>query len=167
MVEGTAKVFFDWLRSQDVMPILLFLNGTDILSGIIAAFITKTVSSDMSLRGGLKKVMMWMAVGVSAAVGKLSPEIPLMNMAAAYFCITESLSFIENLGRAGVPVPPILREALSKLNQVATTTTTTTTTATVTATTKTPDLVPVAVAETVQRVLADPTVLGVKKDDVS
>lgn len=132
MIEGATKVFFDWLRAQEIVPILIVLSIADILSGIAAAFITKTVSSDMSLRGMTKKILMWLAIAVTAAVGKLSPEIPIMNLAASFYCVTEGLSFAENLGRAGVPVPPILKEALSKLNQGVTTTTTTTTTATVT-----------------------------------
>lgn len=143
MVEGTAKLFFDWLRAQEIVPILIVLSIADIISGIAAAFITKTVSSDMSLRGMTKKILMWLAIAVCASVGKLSPEIPIMNLAASFYCVTEGLSFAENLGRAGVPVPPILKEALMKLNNSVTTTTTTTTTMT-TATKAPPDAAPVA-----------------------
>ena len=159
MVGGTTQVLFDWLRSQPVILLLLVLSIADVISGIAAAFITHSVSSDLSLKGMTKKALMWMVIGVCGAIDHLSGQIPVTKLVAGFYCFTEGFSLIENLGRAGVPIPPILRETFTKLNQ-DTTTTTTTTTATTTATTTT--AVPVTVEATLHVGKRDETVTADK-----
>ena len=111
----TSKIAFDWLRSQPFIMTLLALTAIDIVSGLIAAFITKKVSSSSSLKGMAKKAMMWLIVGVAASVDPLSSDIPETKMIALFFCATEGISIIENAGNAGIPIPKILRDSLVKI----------------------------------------------------
>ena len=147
MVGGTTQVVFEWLQSQPLILLLFTLSLADILTGVAAAFVTKTVSSDMSYKGMTRKAIMWMIVGVAGAVNHISSEIPVMKLTAGFYCFMEGLSIVENAGRAGVPIPAVLKDSLSKLNPTDTTaTTTTTTTATVTTTGASTQDSPVAVA---------------------
>lgn len=140
MTGESLKVVFDWLRSQPMVSLLMLLTICDIVTGLAAAFVTKTASSDVSYVGMIKKSLMWLLVGISAAVAPLSPDIPVLKLTASFFALMEGLSILENCGRCGVPIPPVLKDALVKLrtDNGISTTTTTTTTATATTTTKTP-----------------------------
>ncbi len=116
MAGETTDVFFSWLVSQPVILVLLVLSIADVASGVGAAFVTKTLSSDISLKGMTKKALMWMVVAVAGALNHISTEIPILKLTAAFYCFNEGLSFCENMVRAGVPIPPIFRDALAKLN---------------------------------------------------
>lgn len=131
MVGGTTLVVFEWLKQQPLLLLLFVLTLVDILTGFAAAFVTKKVSSDVSYRGMTRKAVMWMIVGVAAAVNHISSEVPVLKLTAGFYCFMEGLSIVENAGRAGVPIPAILKDSLSKLNPADTGTTTVATTATV------------------------------------
>jgi len=64
----------------------------------------------------VRKTMMWLIVGVAAAVDPLSTDLPETKLTAMFFCVMEGLSILENAGRAGVPIPRVLREALIKIS---------------------------------------------------
>ena len=42
--------------------------------------------------------------------------LPLGRLVAVFYTVTEGLSILENLSRAGVPIPQQLRDALEKLS---------------------------------------------------
>jgi toxin secretion/phage lysis holin len=127
-----SRAIFEWLRHQPVITTLIALTVLDVLTGMAAAFVTKKVSSDASLRGMTRKAMVWMIVTVAAAVERLSPDIPLTKLVSGFYCVMEGISILENAGRAGVPIPPVLRDALVKISGTAGTTTQTATVATAT-----------------------------------
>ena len=87
----------------------------DVAIGTLVGWITKQISSTTSFSGIGKKVIMLIAVGVGAAVGK-EANMPLAQIIAGYYCITETWSIIENMAKAGVPFPEQVMEALEKLN---------------------------------------------------
>ena len=105
-------------------PIYLALLGfmlLDIATGILAAATIKAVDSQITFRGVTKKAIMLMIVVTAALLGTnadsvgLTVTIPLGEAVAVYYIINEALSVIENAARAGVPIPPILRDALKEL----------------------------------------------------
>lgn len=116
MTGESAKVIFEWLKGQPVLTLLFILSVIDVLSGIAAAIVTKKLSSDVSYKGMTRKAVMWMIVGVAAAVTQFSPDIPVLKLTAGFYCFMEGISIFENAGRAGVPIPEFLKQSLSKLN---------------------------------------------------
>jgi toxin secretion/phage lysis holin len=94
---------------------LLVLMMCDIAIGTIVAWTDKKISSSTSFRGIGKKVIMLIAVGVGAAVGK-EANMPLGQIIAGYYCVTELWSIVENMAMAGVPFPPQVVDVLEKLN---------------------------------------------------
>ena len=106
-----------WIASfQGQFPligILLILMLIDIVTGIIAAFIAKTISSSASWSGMGKKVITLLAVAMGAVIEPYA-GIPLGGAISLFYIVTEGISITENMDRAGVPVPPPLRDALAK-----------------------------------------------------
>lgn len=103
------------------MPItfwgLIILMVGDYLTGVGAAFCTRTLDSNIGAKGLVKKAMVCGAVFFlwwAADVAGLS-YIPAAEAVAAAFGLNEAVSMIENLRRAGIQLPPILKDALAKL----------------------------------------------------
>lgn len=104
---------------------LFILMVIDVVTGVMAAFAERRVSSDVSRQGMMRKGMMWAVVLMSMTAGWITNfngigiagvSIGLGGAAAAGFCITEILSILENAGRLGIMPPVLIKEALAKLN---------------------------------------------------
>ena len=108
---------FSFFQDVPAFGILLVLMFFDVLTGLIAGFITKEVSSKISYRGMLRKVFIIAIVGVVAFIDRLTPDIPESKLTCMFFVITELLSITENAARAGVPLPPVLVETLASLRK--------------------------------------------------
>ncbi len=98
-----------------LVGILLLIMALDVAVGLCAAFITRTVSSTISHRGMVRKVIMLLLVGVGAVLDPYAGGIPLSKMVAMCFLVTEGISIVENAARAGVPIPKPLYDVLQKL----------------------------------------------------
>lgn len=109
-----------WAGAEPLLQLLLILMVADVISGVVAGYIARELSSDVSLPGLMKKVLILVAVAVSYSLAATVPReaggalIP--SLVLGFFLAHEGLSFVENLGRAGVPIPPALRDALAKLD---------------------------------------------------
>lgn len=110
-----ATNFFLAVQSISFLGTLMVLMVCDVAVGTIAAWMTKRISSSTSFRGMGKKVIMLIAVGAGAAIGRES-NMPLAQIIAGYYCVTEMWSIIENMAKAGIPFPEQVTAALEKLN---------------------------------------------------
>ncbi|WP_028976435.1 phage holin family protein [Sporolactobacillus terrae] len=92
------------------------MMGTDYISGVMAAYYMRTVSSYVAYRGLMKKSGMIMAVVVAHMLDMASGSGTFMRNAMLMFLIgTEGISFTENLGHMGVPLPQKISEAFTQL----------------------------------------------------
>lgn len=106
-----------WAGLHPLYQALAVLILVDVVTGVLAALATGTkLSSDISLRGGVLKAMKVISVGIAAYLEPHAGGIPLGPIVAGYWCADEGLSIVENYGRAGLPVPQALRDALAKLS---------------------------------------------------
>ena len=94
---------------------LLLIMIMDLITGVIAAWITKSISSSISYRGVGRKVLILFAVSLGAALQPYAGKMPLAEMISVFYIYSESVSIVENLGRSGVPFPKALMDVLSKL----------------------------------------------------
>lgn len=103
-----------WLGLPVAVQTLVALQGLDILLGLILALSERRARSAPAWRGALKKAG---ALIVIALVHLIDPVINLQisPVVAVYYCLSETLSILENAGRLGVPLPPFLMERLEKL----------------------------------------------------
>lgn len=122
-----------------LMWLLLLFQTIDWLTGVWAAARCGSVSSDVARAGMTKKAMMWIYVGMGAAMATFSGlDVPVGAIIAGFYCSVEAISIFENGGKLGVPPPAPLLKALAVFQQTTKTTTTETTEKTETTTTVTP-----------------------------
>ena len=104
---------FDVAISCLLIAILL-----DYISGIFKAFVTKKLSSNIGLKGIIKKVAILLIVMLAVLVDRVTGESgAIRTLVIYYFVANEGLSIIENLGEAGVPIPSIIKESLKALKK--------------------------------------------------
>ncbi|RJQ04812.1 MAG: holin [Bacillota bacterium] len=107
-----------WSGLAPLVQILILMMLGDVVSGLLAGYVTRSLSSEVSFRGAGKKAMMLLLVGVAyllnaAAAPELAGILP--SAVAGFLIAHEGLSIVENATRAGVPVPKALRDALAKV----------------------------------------------------
>lgn len=97
---------------------LLIAIVLDYLTGIIKAYIKKELSSEVGLKGILKKVGVLIVVMLGVLVDRVTGNTgAVRTLVIYYFVANEGLSIIENLGAAGVPIPAKLKKALKALKK--------------------------------------------------
>lgn len=101
-------------RLDPLVQVLIALMVADIASGLLAAFVNRELSSDVSFRGMAKKAIVLILVAIAAMLGPVV-NLPLGQAVAGFYAAHEGLSIIENAARAGLPVPNILQQALAIL----------------------------------------------------
>lgn len=96
---------------------LIGLAVADFATGWLKAIMLKKVESGVAWRGGVKKVFIFVVVGIATALDNLLlPGAPMLRgLAIGYYIATEGLSILENIGECGVPLPPKLKDVLQAL----------------------------------------------------
>ncbi len=110
-----------WLNkfheSYPLVGILVLLMLIDVLSGVGAAIVTRTISSSVGTNGMVRKVLVLMLIGMCMAIEPYANGLPLSKLAAMAFVFVECTSTIENCARAGLPIPAVITDTLAKLKQ--------------------------------------------------
>ena len=97
---------------------LLIAIVLDYISGIIKAYITKQLSSEIGLKGIIKKVAMLLIVTLAVLIDRVTGESgAIRTLVIYYFVANEGLSIIENFAAAGVPIPAAIKNALKALKK--------------------------------------------------
>ena len=97
---------------------LLIAIVIDYLSGIIKAYVRKELSSNIGLKGILKKVGILCVVALAVLFDRIAGATgAIRTLVIYYFVANEGLSVLENLGAAGVPIPAKLKKALKSLKK--------------------------------------------------
>lgn len=90
----------------------------DYISGLIKAYNTKTLSSNIGFRGILKKVGILLIVMLSVLVDRVTVNNgAIRTLVIYYFVANEGLSILENLAVAGLPIPKALKNALKVIKK--------------------------------------------------
>ena len=117
-IAGTAVTLF--LGGWDVpMKMLVYLMVVDYATGVLGAFRTKTINSEIMFWGGIRKGVIFLVVAMAVLLDQLiGNDAPIFRMLALYFYIgREGLSIVENLGILGVPLPSWIRKVLEQLKE--------------------------------------------------
>jgi toxin secretion/phage lysis holin len=112
-----VKLVLSFLQATPAAPILLVLMVLDVLSGHLAAFYTKRLNSSVGWKGMTRKAFVILLIGVGSAIDPLTPQIPEANVVAMFYIANELLSILENAVLCGVPVPPVLVNAMIKARE--------------------------------------------------
>lgn len=105
------------------VAVLILLMLCDYVTGIISAYISKTLSSSTGLKGILKKLCCLIAVAAAMGVdwviyitGFNSPDIGTAALlVTVWLTVNEIISIMENLGKIGIPLPKSLLNIVEHL----------------------------------------------------
>lgn len=99
-----------------LLQCLIALQLADFVTGFLVAWSARTVSSDASRKGFVKKaVALILVLSVKAFADAYKLGIDLSAMLAGWFCVTELISITENAARAGWKIPRFLKRSLRSL----------------------------------------------------
>lgn len=110
---GAASYLFGGWSS--LLSILLAFVVIDYITGFVAAGIEGKLASDVGLRGIAKKVFIFVMVAVANLADQAVGTQIIRDAAIFFYLANELLSIIENSGRIGLPVPPIITQAVEIL----------------------------------------------------
>lgn len=119
IVSIVATTFVWLVGGIDVaLQCLLVAIVIDYISGIIKAYNTKTLSSNIGFRGILKKVGILLIVMLAVLVDRVTIDNGgIRTLVIYYFVANEGLSILENLAQAGLPIPKTLKNALKVIKK--------------------------------------------------
>jgi toxin secretion/phage lysis holin len=113
---GTAITSF--LGGWDMaLQVLVIFVVADYLTGLAAAWYEGKLNSNVGFKGIAKKILLFVPVAVGYWLDQVIGQNILRNLAIWFYMANEGLSILENLGRAGVPIPAQLQQALEQLKK--------------------------------------------------
>ena len=98
-----------WLKALIIFVVL------DYLSGVMAAATQKKLNSEVGYKGIIKKVFVFVLVAVAFEVDILLGTNAVRIAVIGFYLGTEGLSILENAGKAGIPLPEPLKQALIQI----------------------------------------------------
>jgi toxin secretion/phage lysis holin len=109
-----TAVLGGWDLALQVLALFVVL---DYLVGLIAAWTEKSLDSRVGFRGIAKKILLFVPIAICYALDQVLGQEILRSLAIFFYIANEGLSIVENLGRAGVPVPAALGGALEQMKR--------------------------------------------------
>ena len=103
-----------WDKSLEILLIFIIM---DYITGVAAAFKTKTLKSSVGFEGLMKKGAIFLIVILAAQLDRITGNAAgvFRTSTAFFFIANEGLSTVENIGEMGVKLPAFLTNALTKL----------------------------------------------------
>lgn len=113
-VLGGLLAYF--LGGWDVLlKTIVFLAVADYATGLIKAVYLKQLSSEVSYKGLLKKILMFIIIAVAFEIQKfLNHAVALREIVITFYVCNEAISLLENAAEF-IPIPEKLKEVLIQL----------------------------------------------------
>ena len=101
-----------------LMIALIVFMALDYVTGLMCAVIDKKLSSAVGFKGICRKVLIFVLVGIGNLVDVyvLGQEGVLRTAVIFFYLSNEGISFLENAGRLGLPIPEKLKDVLEQLH---------------------------------------------------
>ena len=112
---GVASTLLgSWDKSLEILLIFIIM---DYITGVAAAFKTKTLRSSVGFEGLMKKGAIFLIVILAAQLDRITGNAAgvFRTSTAFFFIANDALSVLENVGEMGVRLPAFLTSALTKL----------------------------------------------------
>lgn len=99
-----------------LLGVLLAFVAIDYVTGVLAASIEGKLNSSIGWKGITRKVLIFIMVAVANFVDRALGDSHIFRDATIFFYLAnELLSIVENVGRAGLPVPAVIQQAIQVL----------------------------------------------------
>jgi toxin secretion/phage lysis holin len=102
------------------LQVLVYFVITDYITGILAAFYLKQLSSEIGAKGIAKKVFVFLLVGIAYKIDLLAGTQLVRIAVCSFYIGIEGLSILENAGKLGIPLPDLLMDALEQMRNKGT-----------------------------------------------
>jgi toxin secretion/phage lysis holin len=102
-----STLFGAWDIALKTLVVFVIL---DFATGVIQAIVNKNLDSNVSFRGAFKKILLFIPVVIGYQVDILTGQEVFRNLAIWFYLASEALSCLENVIKAGVPVPEKLKQ---------------------------------------------------------
>ena len=110
-------LFGGWDLALKILITFMVLNY---VTGVIYAYVNKTLNSEIGFKGLIKKCMILAVLIVGVALDRMlgNDGTWVFRTLVCYFYITnEGISLLENISNLGVPIPNKIKNALEQLNK--------------------------------------------------
>ncbi|SCI46308.1 Phage-related holin (Lysis protein) [uncultured Clostridium sp.] len=116
---ATAGTFLTWLfGAWDIaLMVLVCFMVLDYLTGLIKAYLTKKLSSNVGLHGIARKSVILIVLIMSVMLDRIlnSGTWVFRTLVCYFYIANEGLSILENCSVIGLPIPNKIQEALEQL----------------------------------------------------
>jgi toxin secretion/phage lysis holin len=103
---------------DQALVILIGMVFADYITGLLSAYLTKKLNSDIGRQGIVKKIGIFLVVAIAYMTDTILGAEGLIRMMSIWFYISkEGISALENLAESGVPIPEKLKNALQQLHE--------------------------------------------------
>ena len=92
----------------------------DYATGMMWAYIQKTLNSQIGFRGLIKKCMILVVLIIAVLLDRMinSGTAVFRTLVCYFYIANEGISLLENVSHLGLPIPDKLKNALQQLNEV-------------------------------------------------
>ncbi len=108
----------EYLTTSNITAIIILSVAIiiDYATGITASYVKRRISSKVGFVGVLKKLCYYAVVAVSVILSYLL-QVDVFNITVIFLIVNEIVSILENLENIGVPIPPIIKKSLEKIEK--------------------------------------------------
>jgi toxin secretion/phage lysis holin len=117
-IAGIGTAVSAWFGGWDAaLNVLIVLVVLDYITGLLGAIKLKKVNSEVMYWGGIRKIIIFAVVALAVLFDRMlgAPDPVLRTLAIYFYVAREGLSVTENLGKLGVPLPPVIVRVLEQL----------------------------------------------------
>ncbi|NLP51433.1 phage holin family protein [Bacillus sp. RO1] len=115
---GSMASFFYGGFSSLLMFLIMFVV-VDYLTGIMAAFVEKRLSSRVGFKGIAQKVFIFALVSIAHVLDIILGTNLIKDVTILFYLVNEFISIMENASRLGVPIPNILKKVIDAIKKKA------------------------------------------------
>lgn len=120
-IVAVVATFFTYLfGGWDIaLIVLVAFMVLDYATGVIWAYIQKTLNSEIGFKGLVKKCMILVVLVVAVLLDRMinSGTAVFRTLVCYFYIANEGISLLENVSNLGLPIPDKLKVALEQLNE--------------------------------------------------
>ena len=121
IVAVIATFFTNLFGGWDIaLIVLVAFMVLDYATGMMWAYIQKTLNSQIGFRGLIKKCMILVVLIIAVLLDRMinSGTAVFRTLVCYFYIANEGISLLENVSHLGLPIPDKLKNALQQLNEV-------------------------------------------------
>ena len=119
-VQVSVDQFFEAFKETTQVPIYHIFIGlviADVVTGTIKGFVNKQANSTKGLLGILKHLMVIILVLTVTPYLVMLKQVLIADSFIIFFISQYGISFVENWGQIGLPMPEFVRQFFEKINR--------------------------------------------------